>query len=80
MNKLNELIKKIGRNTLVAYVCVAMVVVLGATIFIRPMILEAFYGDTVSVAAAKKKLPIYCVETPEKKVAISFDAAWGEGR
>ncbi len=25
----------------------------------------------------KKKLPIYCVDTPEKKVAISFDAAWG---
>ena len=26
---------------------------------------------------AQKKLPIYSVETPEKKVAISFDAAWG---
>lgn len=24
-----------------------------------------------------KKVPIYCVETTEKKVAISFDAAWG---
>lgn len=24
-----------------------------------------------------KKLPIYCVEVPEKKIAISFDAAWG---
>lgn len=24
-----------------------------------------------------RKIPIYCVETPEKKVAISFDAAWG---
>lgn len=24
-----------------------------------------------------RKLPIYCVETPEKKIAISFDAAWG---
>ncbi len=25
----------------------------------------------------KRKLPIYCVDTPDKKVAISFDAAWG---
>ncbi len=25
----------------------------------------------------QKKLPIYCVDTPEKKIAISFDAAWG---
>ena len=24
-----------------------------------------------------RELPIYCVETPEKKVALSFDAAWG---
>ena len=38
--------------------------------------------DTQSVAtsAAKKKLPIYCVDTQGKpRVAISFDAAWGAG-
>ena len=28
-------------------------------------------------ANTNKKLPIYCVETEEKKVALSFDAAWG---
>ncbi len=28
-------------------------------------------------AEAKKELPIYCVGTDEKKIAISFDAAWG---
>lgn len=27
--------------------------------------------------AGKKDLPIYCVKTDEKKVALSFDAAWG---
>ncbi|HEY8423629.1 MAG TPA: polysaccharide deacetylase family protein [Clostridia bacterium] len=26
---------------------------------------------------APRKLPIYCVDTQEKKVAITFDAAWG---
>ena len=31
-------------------------------------------------AATTKKLPIYCVKTEEKKVALSFDAAWGNGR
>ncbi len=25
----------------------------------------------------EKQLPIYCVETEEKRIAISFDAAWG---
>jgi polysaccharide deacetylase family sporulation protein PdaB len=24
-----------------------------------------------------RKLPIYCVDVPDKKIAISFDAAWG---
>ena len=28
-------------------------------------------------AANNKKLPIYCVETEKKQIAISFDAAWG---
>lgn len=31
----------------------------------------------VSLASAERKLPIYSVSTAEKKVAISFDCAWG---
>ena len=31
-------------------------------------------------AGATRKLPIYCVDTSEKKIAISFDAAWGKGQ
>lgn len=27
--------------------------------------------------ASKRELPIYCVQTEEKKIALSFDAAWG---
>lgn len=30
-----------------------------------------------TMADTNKKLPIYCVETSKKQVAISFDAAWG---
>ena len=29
------------------------------------------------VAESERKLPIYCVDTQEQKVSISFDAAWG---
>lgn len=32
---------------------------------------EVFFGYST------RKVPIYCVETTEKQVAISFDAAWG---
>lgn len=34
-------------------------------------------GNIAAVFAPTKELPIYSVEIPEKKIAISFDAAWG---
>lgn len=33
--------------------------------------------DTIETAAQNKLLPIYSVETSEKKVALTFDCAWG---
>ncbi len=38
-----------------------------------------YLSDTVSVSSNVngKELPVYCVQTDEKKVALSFDAAWG---
>ena len=33
--------------------------------------------DQTQAAATARSLPIYSVETEEKKVAISFDCAWG---
>lgn len=35
---------------------------------------------SVSAVSSAKKLPIYCVETKDKKVALSFDAARGDAR
>lgn len=32
---------------------------------------------TTGANPSERKLPIYCVNTTEKKIAISFDAAWG---
>lgn len=29
---------------------------------------------------SQKKLPIYCVDQEKPKIALSFDAAWGERR
>ncbi len=37
----------------------------------------AIIGSVGVFAGSDKKLPIYCVETDKKQVAISFDAAWG---
>ena len=30
-----------------------------------------------SSSVGGRNLPIYCVDTPDKKIALTFDAAWG---
>lgn len=35
---------------------------------------------TVSNSVNGRELPIYCVETDKKQIALSFDAAWGNGK
>jgi peptidoglycan-N-acetylglucosamine deacetylase len=35
---------------------------------------------SVTNSANTEKLPIYCVDEKDNKVALSFDAAWGNGR
>ena len=35
------------------------------------------YPAAVSVSAAARQLPIYCVQRDQKMCSISFDAAWG---
>ena len=37
----------------------------------------AAVGSISAFAGNNRKLPIYCVETDQKQIAISFDAAWG---
>lgn len=51
--------------------------VLAAFAVLRGVIVAAGANVTVSSSVDGRELPIYCVETDEKKIAISFDAAWG---
>ena len=50
---------------------------LGVVAFVKCV--TTFVPQAVSVSSTinGKELPRYCVETDEKKVALSFDAAWG---
>ena len=72
--------KILQKNRLIiAALCVFFAFALTAGV-IRPAALSLL-TPAKPAAAAKKQLPIYCVDTRgEKKVAVSFDAAWGEGR
>ena len=38
------------------------------------------YPVSVSAAGTTRQLPIYSVERSQKVCAISFDAAWGDGK
>lgn len=51
----------------------AALIVLGGTIGIKQMV-------PTSATVGERELPIYCVETEEKKVALTFDAAWADIR
>ena len=57
---------RVGIQSLALFLCLLVVVRLGDA----AAAVSSTYGD--------RELPIYSVDTEEKKIAISFDAAWGE--
>lgn len=57
----------LSRRTFLGILCII------SGIFI---LIFALVGKTASASATEKKLPIYSVETDDKKIAITFDAAW----
>lgn len=42
------------------------------------LIFSANSLDAVRTAAEKDNIPIYCVQTEEKKIAVTFDSAWDD--
>ncbi|WP_277935364.1 hypothetical protein [Parablautia muri] len=53
---------------------------LAAFAVLRGVLVVAGESMTVSSSVDGRELPIYCVERDEKKIALSFDAAWGNER
>lgn len=78
MNKMKKLIKILKIDN-VKYFAILAILCFSLVSIFRPIVQNNM--DSIAVSAqpqpAKKNLPIYCVDTDEKKVAISFDAAWG---
>lgn len=48
-----------------------------AILFCMSMYISETDSIAVGTSPSSRQLPIYCVETDEKVVALSFDAAWG---
>ncbi len=72
MSKLN----KEDRNILIKAM-VLVIILLLLVIFAAYFLPEIVPTVGPLKPEAEKLLPIYCVDTEEKKVALSFDAAWG---
>ncbi|MCD8158298.1 MAG: hypothetical protein LUD77_05210 [Clostridiales bacterium] len=76
VNQIKKLAVAVVRNTAAMYIAVLGMICLAGLLGIRPLMMP----KTAEVAAAKKALPIYCVDRGDNKIAISFDAAWGAYR
>ena len=44
----------------------------------KALIADAVFSNSSSLIS-DKKLPIYCVKTDKKQIALTFDGAWGDG-
>ena len=67
---------RIVKVSIFALVLTAIAVVLAGRLE-KTMITSAGVGSNSCTTAGERELPVYCVETTENVVAISFDAAWG---
>jgi peptidoglycan/xylan/chitin deacetylase (PgdA/CDA1 family) len=61
----------IGKNYMRCTILVCII------FFISSFIIINFRGNTIEVSNTERLLPIYSVETNEKKVALTFDCAGG---
>ena len=79
------------RNTFPKFINTGLAVV--ATLLLTAIITDKFTGGAVNKVLAdnailtsthslfqEKELPIYCVKTDKKQIALTFDGAWGDDR
>lgn len=70
LKKLDDIITEKNLSGKILLVLTIFVFVAGLAIYLPTT-------SMVSNTVGDRELPIYCVDTTEKKVALSFDAAWG---
>ena len=60
---------------MIRYVCALLVIGLVFTLAGR-----LTNNIIATVASTSRKLPIYCIETTNNDISLTFDCAWGESR
>lgn len=70
---IKKLIPAISGKNLSGKILIALTIF----VFVAGLVIYLPTTSMVSNTVGDRELPIYCVDTTEKKVALSFDAAWG---
>lgn len=74
----NEEISKISSFIKTGLFTLAVIFIAGMAIIFSQRKMAQTTGAFTGNAIYNKELPIYSVDTAESKIALSFDAAWGE--
>ena len=72
--KLKRITANFYRNTVIKALLIILLAITAAAVT-SPAVVTVF---ATYQANNGRKLPIYSVDVPDKKVSISFDAAWGD--
>lgn len=78
VSNLDKEISKINSFIRSGLTVLSVILISGIAIAYGQKNISEKYNSTSGSLISNKKLPIYCVDQKEKKVALSFDAAWGE--
>ena len=62
----------------ILWLCVLLAIV-GLTYYYEDNLFRNGW-EAIATSTTTKELPIYNVQTEKKQVALSFDAAWGDGK
>lgn len=71
MKEIMKLFKTVVNNR------IAVILLLFLYVAVITVVTINMRRNSVVTSASSKELPIYCVDAKERKVALSFDAAWG---
>ncbi len=75
MNKKDFRVITVSKEKLLWFLFIAVIVI--ATLFSSRPAVQTVFNAYASGTAQNRKLPIYSVDVPDKRISISFDAAWG---
>ncbi|MDO4167184.1 MAG: hypothetical protein Q4D32_07245 [Eubacteriales bacterium] len=77
---INEEVEKISSFIKTGLFTLAVIFIAGMAIIYSQKKMMQTTTTLAGNVISEKELPIYCVDTQEPKIALSFDAAWGERR